>query len=104
MSRPLRNTKSAKKSPYYRGLLIIFTVLLLWIQYQLWFSHNNVFHLLSVHKNIAEQKSMNEERQQRNQVLIDEVQDLKQGHDAIETIARRQLGLIKPHETFYQVI
>ena len=40
----------------------------------------------------------------RNQRLIAEVNDLKEGGETVETIARSELGLIKEGETFYQII
>jgi hypothetical protein len=36
--------------------------------------------------------------------LSAEVQDLKNGNEAIEERARSELGLVKPDETFYQVV
>ena len=40
----------------------------------------------------------------RNAVLAAEVQDLKQGLEAIEERARSELGMIKQNEIFFQVI
>jgi cell division protein FtsB len=40
----------------------------------------------------------------RNETLSAEVDDLKHGDEAIEERARSELGLIKPGETFYQVV
>ena len=40
----------------------------------------------------------------RNHKLLAEVIDLKQGGETVETLARYNLGLIKPDETFYQII
>jgi len=43
-------------------------------------------------------------KQLRNEVLKAEVKDLRKGQEAIEEIARYDLGLIKKDETFFQVI
>lgn len=43
-------------------------------------------------------------KQQRNKVLEAEVLDLRKGKEAIEAIARHDLGLIKKDETFFQII
>jgi len=40
----------------------------------------------------------------RNATLTAEVMDLRKGQEAIEEIARYNLGLIKDGESFYQVI
>ena len=42
--------------------------------------------------------------QLRNQELRAEVEDLRQGLQAIEERARSELGLIKENEEFYQVV
>ena len=42
--------------------------------------------------------------QERNQALAAEVQDLKQGMEAIEEKARSEMGMIKEGETFYQIV
>ena len=53
----------------------------------------------------AEQTRLeNVELDQRNQRLVAEVIDLKEGGETVETIARSVLGLIKKGETFYQII
>lgn len=43
-------------------------------------------------------------KQQRNKALEAEVMDLRKGKEAIEAIARHDLGLIKKDETFFQII
>ena len=43
-------------------------------------------------------------KKQRNKALKAEVIDLRKGKEAIEEIARHDLGLIKAEETFFQVI
>ena len=40
----------------------------------------------------------------RNETLSAEVDDLKHGDEAVEERARSELGLLKPGETFYQVV
>jgi len=50
------------------------------------------------------QLEKNKELQERNEKLMAEVEDLKNGLEAMEERARSELGLIKPGETFIQVI
>jgi cell division protein FtsB len=50
------------------------------------------------------QLDKNKELQARNEKLMAEVEDLKHGLEAMEERARSELGLIKPGETFIQVI
>lgn len=43
-------------------------------------------------------------KQQRNAALAAEVKNLRKGKEAIEEIARYDLGMLKKGETFFQVI
>jgi cell division protein FtsB len=53
---------------------------------------------------IAAQNEENRKLQRRNAVLAGETADLHSGLAALEERARVELGLIKPAETFYQVL
>lgn len=83
------------------GLLI---VLLLALQYQLWVSEDGFPELRRLQRSVAQQKHENRVLTERNQVLTAEVRDLKSGLDALEERARSELGMIKPGETFFQII
>ncbi len=84
--------------------MILLTVILLLLQYRLWFSHDGLPSVLLLHRAVEVQKQDNAILQERNQVLAAEVQDLKSGLDALEERARSELGMIKPGETFFQLI
>jgi len=84
--------------------MLLLTVLLILLQYRLWFSHDGLPSVLHLHRSVEIQKYDNTVLQERNQVLAAEVQDLKSGLDAMEERARSELGMIKPGETFFQII
>ena len=87
-----------------KALIAILIVLLLILQYKLWFGDGNMREVWRLQTAIQEQKKENETLRERNAALEAEVQDLKQGLDAIEERARSELGMIKKGETFYQII
>jgi len=87
-----------------RPVMLLLTVLLILLQYRLWFSHDGLPSVLHLHRSVEIQKYDNTVLQERNQVLAAEVQDLKSGLDAMEERARSELGMIKPGETFFQII
>ncbi len=87
-----------------KALIAILIVLLLVLQYKLWFGDGNMREVWQLQAAIEEQKKQNEELRERNAALEAEVKDLKQGLDAIEERARSELGMIKKGETFYQII
>jgi cell division protein FtsB len=74
------------------------------LQYRLWLSHDGVPSLIRLHTTVEKQRRDNTTLAERNQVLAAEVQDLKSGLDALEERARSELGMVKPGETFFQVI
>ena len=53
---------------------------------------------------VEEQAEENETLEQRNRELQAEVEDLRQGLEAVEERARSELGLIRENEEFYQVV
>lgn len=53
---------------------------------------------------VSAQQSLNATLTQRNSRLEAEVSDLKSGTAAIDELARSDLGMIGPNETFYQVV
>lgn len=55
-------------------------------------------------QSIVEQQAQNEVIRDRNSALDAEVQDLKQGLDAIEGRARSEMGMVKKDETFFQIV
>ena len=63
-----------------------------------------MFQVWQIEKAIEQQNIENNQMRERNAVLAAEVQDLKQGLEAIEERARSELGMIKQKETFFQVI
>lgn len=85
-------------------LMTILTVLLLFLQYRLWFGPAGVRDVVQLKKTVAAQEAQNQALQARNQVVIAEIEDLKSGHEAIEEHARAELGMVKKNETFYQIV
>lgn len=79
-------------------------ILLILLQLQLWFGSHGVFQLWSLRNNIEREEHNNAELIARNERLHAEVEELKNGKEALEERARSQLGLIKEGETFYRVI
>lgn len=83
------------------GLLF---VLLLALQYRLWFGKHSIPDYLNMEQELAAQLQHNQNLRQRNSLLIADIQDLKMGLESIEERARNELGLIKPGETFYRIL
>lgn len=87
-----------------KWLSAIFLVLLLLLQYSLWFGNGGLLRVWQLNRTVETQKVENSKLKERNEALEAEVRDLKKGLEAIEERARTDLGMIKKDETFFQVI
>ncbi len=85
-------------------IIITMSILLLLLQYKLWFGNASVRDVINLQESVKEQQSKNELVRQRNSVLAAEVEDLKTGLEAIEERARSELGMIKKDETFIHIV
>lgn len=74
------------------------------MQYQLWLGPSGLCQLFEIKRQIASADDQNGGLAKRNAVLAAEVDDLREGGEAIEEHARTVLGMIKEDEVFYQVI
>ena len=79
-------------------------VVLLTLQYRLWFGKNSLPDYWRMQQDVARQVEANQRLQQRNQVLAADIADLRAGKVALEERARNELGLIKQHETFFRIV
>lgn len=86
-------------------ILILFLLLLLAaLQYRLWFGQLSITDYLRQQEEIATQQASNQELVKRNRMLLADVNDLRQGLEAIEERARNELGLIAEDEVFFRII
>ena len=87
-----------------RLVALILLILLIALELKLWTGDGGMREVWRLQQRLDEQKKENARLKQRNEALAAEVQDLKNGREAIEERARSELGLIKPGEVFYQVV
>ncbi|EIJ43843.1 septum formation initiator [Beggiatoa alba B18LD] len=84
--------------------LAIVVILLLWVQVHLWFGKGSYREYAQLQERITAQKQENVQLKIRNESLAAEVNDLKNGSEAIEERARAELGMIKQGEVFFQIV
>lgn len=85
-------------------LVAVLVVLLLMLQYRLWFGDGSIQEVSRLHSEAASSRAELIRLNNRNKALAAEVADLKRGLDAIEERARADLGMISQGETFYQFV
>ncbi len=84
-------------------LAAILLFLFLLLQYDLWVGEGSMATVHHLQQAVQSQQQENAKLKQRNAALGAEVQDLKQGLEAVEERARSELGMIREGETFIQV-
>jgi len=87
-----------------RGLTWVLAVSVALLQYPLWLGEGGWLKVRERAMGIDTQQSLNQRLLARNTGLLAEVDDLKQGRDAIEERARNELGMIAPDEWFVRVV
>ncbi|MFN5745649.1 MAG: cell division protein FtsB [Methylococcaceae bacterium] len=84
-------------------LIAFLLVLIAALQYRLWRGDGGIREYYDTRAHIAALKLEAERRRIRNAAIAADVRDLKEGTEAVEELARRELGMIKTGETFVQV-
>jgi cell division protein FtsB len=87
-----------------KALLAGLVIVLLILQWRLWAGEGGVSELHQLEEQLMAEQSENEALRLRNQMLENEVLDLKTGLEAIEERARSDLGMTREDEIFYRVI
>lgn len=79
-------------------------LLLVGLQYRFWGANGGLWQTFKLHRAIAAQQKINNESTARNQKLAGQIYQVKHDKNSLETLARENLGMIKPEEKYYRVI
>ena len=98
----MRRTRRRSGARILAGLFLVAAIL--GLQYRLWLGDGSIAEILSLRAAIEAQHEENGRLYARNRELEAEVIDLKTGLESIEYRARRDLGMTRRDETFYQIV
>lgn len=87
-----------------KWIIALFILVLAGLQYRLWVSEGSLADVARLESEISEQQAENDRLRERNRIIAVEVDNLKNGLDSIEERARKDIGMIKPNETFFMVV
>lgn len=87
-----------------RLVTIVLAVLLVVIQWPLWFGKGGWLRVSELERQLAAQKTVNATLAERNAQLAAEVASLREGRGAIEERARHDLNMVRDGEIFFQLI
>ena len=88
----------------FRIFVVVLLVAIAGLQTRLWAGQGSFAHVNGLEEKVSLRTAENESRRGRNAILKAEILDLKQGLEAVEDIARSELGLIKKGETFFLLV
>lgn len=81
---------------------VLFLLLIVALQYPLWFGKGGLIRLHQLQSQLNVQKGLNDAQKQRNIAMEAEVRDLGGASDALEERARADLGMVRQGETWYR--
>lgn len=87
-----------------RLIVLVMVLIFSSLQYKLWFGEETIPAVMRLKTEIMSEEIKLKILEKQNAKLIAEVKDLKNGTEAVEERARRELGMIKEDETFYQYL
>ncbi|RMG36495.1 MAG: cell division protein FtsB [Gammaproteobacteria bacterium] len=85
-------------------LLLVLAVVFVFLQYRLWFGEGSLAEVFKLQRELAQQRQETAALEARNAELRAEVESLRKDDDAMEARARRELGLIREGETYFQLL
>ena len=86
-----------------RLVTIALAALLVLVHAELWFGKGGAPRMIELRSKLAAQQAVNDAARRRNEQLVAEVGDLKEGLEMVEEKARFELGMVKPDEIFVQL-
>lgn len=93
-----------KPLPVGRMVLAVLALTLLVLQVRLWFGEGSLRHVAALKQQVETLTDDNAELAERNRLMAADVRDLKEGTEAVEEIARKDLGMIRDGETFFLIV
>ena len=88
----------------WQVLMAVLLAVLLIVQYRLWLAEDGTRQTRALRIANQAQTEENAALNERNRALQADVMDLKSGLMAIEERARSEIGMVRPDETFYQIL
>ena len=87
-----------------RWLITLLVILLVGLQYRLWYGEDSYSERAQLQVQVKEQRRHNAVLRAKNEVLARDVSALKTGMAGVEEHARTDLGMIGQDETFYMIL
>lgn len=90
---------TSKRLTYWLGIGTA-VILLAILQYRLWFDDTGLLASRSLQSDISSLEKLNDDQRNQNADLLNDINGLTDDGPLVEEIAREELGLVQPDETF----
>ncbi len=87
-----------------RMLGLALVLVLVGLQYKLWFGDGSLFQSMQLEKKLSTQEATNLKLAAQNRAIEADIAELKSGDQALEEQARFDLGMVKQGEIYYQIV
>lgn len=88
----------------WKWIALSLAVLLTVLQASLWIGQGSIAEVVALERQLGSMSATNEELRARNERLVVEVAEFRNGLDSVEEMAREELGMVRQGETFYVVV
>ncbi len=88
----------------FRLSVLILLILIVLLQVRLWSAEGGLVELRHLHEQVAQLEQKVEQQRAENRRLREKIHALKHSPEAVEALARRELGMLRPHEHFIRLI
>jgi len=85
-----------------RVIVVCLILVIISLQYTLWFGDDGLLEWLHLSKQLAEKNQQNKQSLAQNFAIAADIAELKRGEDGLEERARFDLGMVKQAEVYYQ--
>jgi cell division protein FtsB len=86
-----------------KALTLALAALLALVHAELWFGSSGLPRVVELQGKLREQRAANDAARTRNQQILAEVRDLKEGLEMVEEKARAELGMVRADEILVQM-
>lgn len=89
---------------FWKWLSAALFVVLAGLQVQLWTGQGSIAERITLRDQLDELTQTNETLVERNEKLVVEVAEFRDGRDSVEEMAREELGMVREGEAFYVIV
>ncbi len=88
----------------FRLSVLILLILIVLLQVRLWSAEGGLVELRHLHEQVAQLEQKVEQQRMENRRLRERIHALKRSPEAVEALARRELGMLRADEHFIRLI